>query len=154
MALQEAVPTYAMIDRAAKYGILFLALAYLTLFLFETLSRVRIHLVQYGMVGLSISLFALLLISIAEPLGFTVSYAISTFAVVAQASLYTLSVVGQRRLAGVFAAVLTALFAFLYVVLSLDAYALLAGTVALFVILSVVMRVTRRVNWAASPAAS
>jgi inner membrane protein len=154
VALQEAVPTYAMIDRAAKYGVLFLILAYLTLFLFEMLSRVRIHLVQYGMVGLSISLFALLLISIAEPLGFTVSYAISAFAVVAQASLYTLSVVGQRRLAGVFAAVLAALFAFLYVVLSLDAYALLAGTVALFVILSVVMRVTRRVNWAASPAAS
>ncbi len=127
VALQEAVPTYAMIDRAAKYSVLFLTLAYLTLFLFEMLSRVRIQLVQYGMVGLSISLFALLLISIAEPLGFTVSYAISAFAVVAQASLYTLSVVGQRRLAGVFAAVLTALFAFLYVVLSLDAYALLAG---------------------------
>ncbi len=154
VALQEAVPTYAMIDRAAKYGVLFLTLAYLTLFLFEMLFRVRIHLVQYGMVGLSVSLFALLLVSIAEPLGFTVAYAISAFAVVAQASLYTLSVVGQRRLAGVFAAVLTALFAFLYVVLSLDAYALLAGTVALFVILSVVMRVTRRVNWAASPATS
>ena len=115
MTLQEAVPTYAMVDRTAKYSILFLALTYLTLFLFETLSRVRIHLVQYGMVGLSLSLFALLLISIAEPLGFTVSYAIS--------------------------------------VLSLDAYALLAGTVALFVILSVVMRVTRRVNWSASAGA-
>ena len=154
VALQEAVPTYAMIDRAAKYGVLFLTLAYLTLFLFEMLSRVRIHLVQYGMVGLSISLFALLLISIAEPLGFTVSYAVSAFAVVTQVSLYTLSVVGRRRLAGVFAAVLTALFAFLYVVLSLDAYALLAGTVAVFATLSVVMRVTRRVNWAASPATS
>lgn len=154
VALQEAVPTYALIDRAAKYGILFLTLAYLTLFLFEMLSGVRIHLVQYGMVGLSISLFALLLVSIAEPLGFTVAYAISGFAVVAQASLYTLSVVGRRRLAGVFAAVLTGLFGFLYVVLNLEAYALLAGTVALFVVLSVVMRVTRRVNWAASPAAS
>jgi inner membrane protein len=150
VALQEAVPTYAIVDRAAKYGILFLALAYLTLFLFETLSGVRIHLVQYGMVGLSISLFALLLISIAEPLGFTLSYAISSFAVVAQASLYTLAVVGRGRLAWVFAGVLTGLFAFLYVVLSLDAYALLAGTVALFVILSVVMGVTRRIDWAAS----
>ena len=151
VALQEAVPTYTMTDRAAKYGTLFLILACLTLFLFEMLSRVRIHVVQYGMVGLSISLFALLLISIAEPLGFTVAYALSAVAVVAQASLYTLSVVGERRLAGVFAGVLTGLFAFLYVVLSLDAYALLAGTVALFVILSVVMRVTRRVNWAAAP---
>ena len=82
------------------------------------------------------------------------SDAIIAFAVVAQASHSTPSVVGQRRLTGVFAAVLTALFAFLYVVLGLDAYALVAGTAAPFVVLSVVMRVARRVNWAASPAAS
>jgi inner membrane protein len=148
--LQEAVPTYAMVDRAAKYGLFFLALAYLTLFLFETLSRVRIHLVQYGLVGLSVSLFALLLISIAEPLGFAAAYSISATAVVLQASLYTLSVVRRARLAGIFAAVLGALFAFIYVVLSLDSYALLAGTVALFAILSVLMAVTRHINWGAS----
>ena len=154
VALQEAVPTYAMVDRAAKYGMFFLALAYLTLFLFEALSPVRIHLVQYGLVGLSVSLFALLLISIAEPLGFAVAYVLSAAAVIAQASLYTLSVVGRARLAGIFAAVLGALFAFIYVVLSLDSYALLAGTIALFTILSVLMAATRRVNWgAAEPAA-
>lgn len=146
--LQEAVPTYLMVSRAAKYGVLFLALSYLTLFLFETLARVRIHLVQYGLLGLSVSLFGLLLISIAEPLGFSIAYAVSTLAVLAQASLYTLSVVRRGRLAAVFAGVLGGLFGFLYVVLSLDAYALLAGTLALFVILSVVMMVTRQVNWA------
>ncbi len=149
VALQEAVPTYVMVDRAAKYGVFFLALAFLTLFLFEMLSGARIHLVQYGMVGLSISLFALLLISIAEPLGFTIAYAISAAAVMAQASLYALSVVGRPRLAAMFAGVLGTLFAFLYVVLSLDTYALLVGTIGLFVVLSVVMVATRRVNWAA-----
>ena len=147
--LQEAVPTYLMVSRASKYGVLFLALTYLTLFLFEALSGVRIHLVQYGLVGLSVSLFALLLVSIAEPIGFTAAYALSTVAVMAQASLYTLSVVRRVRLAGIFAAVLGGLFGFLYVVLSLDSYALLAGTVALFAILSVIMVVTRRVNWSA-----
>jgi inner membrane protein len=152
--LQEAVPTYLMVDRAAKYSVFFLALSYLTLFLFEALSGVRIHLVQYGMVGLSLSLFALLLISIAEPLGFTISYAISAAAIMAQASLYTLSVVGRRLLAAVFAGVLGTLFGFLYVVLSLDAYALLVGTIGLFAVLSVVMVATRRVNWAAAPIAS
>ncbi len=147
VGLQEAVPTYAMVDRAAKYGVFFLALAYLTLFLFEALSRVRIHLVQYGLVGLSVSLFALLLISIAEPLGFTAAYALGATAVVGQASLYTLSVIGRARLAAVFAGVLGALFCFIYVVLNLDSYALLAGTVALFAILSVLMAATRRVDW-------
>ena len=142
-----------MVDRAAKYAVLFLALTFLTLFLFEAVSGVQIHLVQYGLVGLSVSLFALLLISIAEPLGFTLSYAISTAAVMAQASLYTLSVVRIRRLALTFAGVLGGLFAFLYVVLSLDAYALLAGTVAMFVVLSIIMRATRHVTWTTAPAA-
>jgi inner membrane protein len=138
-----------MVSRAAKYGVLFLTMSYLTLFLFEMLSGVRIHLVQYGLLGLSVSLFALLLISIAEPLGFSAGYAISTAAVLAQSSLYALSVVRRGRLALVFCGVMAGLFAFLYVVLSLDSYALLAGTVALFVVLSAVMLVTRRVNWSA-----
>jgi inner membrane protein len=150
LTLQEAVPTYLMVSRAAKYGVYFLTLGFLTLFLFEALSRVRIHLVQYGMVGLSLSLFALLLISIAEPLGFTAAYAISAAAVMAQASLYTLAVLGRRRLAAVFACVLGALFGFLYVVLSLDAYSLLTGTLGLFAALSVVMAATSRVNWSAA----
>lgn len=144
--LQEAVPTYLMVQRASKYGVLFLALSFLTLFLFENLAAIRVHLVQYGLMGLSVSLFALLLVSIAEPLGFTAGYALATLAVLAQASLYALAVVG-RRLALVFAGVLAALFAFLYVVLRLDSYALLSGAVALFVILSVVMAATRRVQW-------
>ncbi len=146
--LREAVPVYLMVERAQKYGVLFLALSFLTLFLFEAVARVPIHVVQYGLLGLSVSLFALLLISAAEPLGFAAGYAVSTAAVLGQASLYTLSVTRRVRLAAIFALVLGGLFGFLYVVLSLDAYALLAGTVALFTILSVVMVVTRRVNWA------
>ncbi len=147
VALQEAVPTYLMVERAQKYGVLFLALSFLTLFLFEAVAKIRIHVVQYGLLGLSVSLFALLLISVAEPLGFASGYAISTLAVLLQASLYTRSVTRRAKLAAVFAGVLGSLFGFLYVVLSLDAYALLAGTVALFTILSVVMVVTRRVDW-------
>ncbi len=146
--LREAVPVYLMVERAQKYGVLFLALSFFTLFLFEAIARVPIHVVQYGLLGLSVSLFALLLISAAEPLGFAAGYMVSTAAVLAQASLYTMSVTRRLRLAATFAGVLGSLFGFLYVVLSLDAYALLAGTVALFTILSVVMVVTRRVNWA------
>lgn len=149
VVLQDAVPTYLMVERAAKYGTLFLAMAYLTLFLFETTLRIRIDIVQYGLVGLSVSLFALLLVSVAEPLGFALSYAISAGAVLAQASLYTLSVVRRPLLAAVFAGVLGALFGFLYVVLSLDSFALLAGAVGLFVALSAVMAATRRIEWAA-----
>jgi inner membrane protein len=149
VTLGEAVPTYRLVDRAGKYWLLFTALAFLTYFLFETVVRLRIHLVQYGLLGLSMSLFALLLIAISEPLGFAAGYALSSAAIVAQSSLYTLAVVRGWRHALTFAGVLATLFGFLFVVLSLESFALLAGAVLLFATLSVVMAVTRRVEWGA-----
>lgn len=145
--LLEAVPTYRMVSRASKYAMLFLALAFVTYVLFELLAGLRIHIVQYGLLGCSVVMFPLLLLAIGEPLGFASAYAVSTLAVMAQASLYTAAVTGRRRLAAIFAGVLATLFGFLYVVLSLEAFALLVGTLALFTVLSVVMAVTRRIEW-------
>lgn len=149
VALLEAVPTYRMVNRAAKYALMFLVLAFLTYLLFELVAGLRIHVVQYGLLGFSVVLFPLLLLAIAEAAGFGAAYAISTAMVMAQASLYTASVTHDRRLALIFAGVLAALFGFLYVVLSLESFALLTGAVALFAALSVVMMVTRRVRWGA-----
>lgn len=146
--LLEAVPTYRMVTRASKYAVMFFVLAFLTYVLFELVAGVRIHLVQYGLLGLSLVLFPLLLLAFGEPLGFVAAYAISTAAVVVQASAYTGVVTRRAGLTGAFAAILAGLFGFLYVVLSLEAYALLAGATALFLALSVVMAVTRRVDWA------
>jgi inner membrane protein len=148
VALLEAVPTYLMVMRTAKYEVLFLVLAFLTYFLFETISRVPIHLVQYGLLGLSVTLFPLLLVSTAEPLGFGVGYLIATAAVLLQATLFTLSVTRRRALTATFGALLALLFGYLYFVVSLENLALLAGTVALFAILSAIMLATRRVQWA------
>lgn len=145
--LLEAVPTYRMVSRASKYAAMFLALSFLTYALFELLARIRIHLVQYGLLGASVVLFPLLLLAFGEPLGFAAAYAISAGAVAAQASAYTLAVTKRPRLAAIFAGVLATLFAFLYVVLSLESYALLTGAVALFAALSLVMVATRRVEW-------
>lgn len=150
--LQEPVPTYRTVDRASKYAVLFLALSFLTYFLFEMTARLRIHLVQYGLLGLSVSLFALLLISFSEPLGFTEGYALSALLVLAQASLYTATVTRRPRHALTFAAVLAALFGFLYIVISLETYALLVGSIALFLALSIVMMVTRRLDWSGAQA--
>ena len=93
------------------------------------------------------ALFPLLLLAVAEPLGFTVGYGASTAAVMAQASLYTLSVTGRTRPALLFAGVLGTLFALLFVILQLETYALLTGTVVLFLVLSVIMATTRRLDW-------
>ena len=67
--LIEATPIYRMINRVAKYGLLFVVLSFATYFFFELLSRLQIHIVQYGLLGLSLSLFSLLLVSLAEPVG-------------------------------------------------------------------------------------
>ena len=72
--LIEATPIYRMINRVAKYGLLFVVLSFATYFFFEVLSRLRIHVVQYGLLGLSLSLFSLLLLSLAEPIGYTNGY--------------------------------------------------------------------------------
>lgn len=147
VALLEAVPTYRMVSRAAKYGLFFLALSTVTYALFELTAGVRLHAVQYGLLGASLVLFPLLLLAIGEPLGFAAAYALSAAAVAAQATAYTGAATGRAGLAALLALVLGALFGFLYVVLSLEAYALLVGTLAVFVALSVVMAATRRVRW-------
>jgi inner membrane protein len=145
--LLEAVPTYQMVDRASKYAVLFLALSFLTYFLFELVSRARIHFVQYAMLGASMALFSLLLISLSEPLGFAQGYAISSALILLQASLYTVAVTRRWGLALRFFAILAGLFGFLYVVLTLETYSLVTGSLALFVALSLVMLVTRRLEW-------
>jgi inner membrane protein len=145
--LIEAIPTYQMIHRASKYAILFVVLAFATYFLFEAISGVRINLVQYGLMGLSLSLFGLLLLSFSEPLGYPMGYAVSSLLVLLQASIYTGAI--SRRLfhAGIFAAMLAGLFGFLYVMLGLEIYALLVSSLALFVLLSVLMVLAQWVDW-------
>jgi len=145
--LLEATPTYRMIHRASKYNILFVVLSFTTYFLFELLSGLRIHAFQYGLLGLSLTLFTLLLVSFSEPLGYDAGYAVSAGMVLLQASLYTATVSRRPRHAVIFGAMLGALFGFLYVLLSLETYSLLVGAVALFAVLSAVMMLTRRVDW-------
>jgi inner membrane protein len=147
--LIEAIPTYQMIHRASKYAILFVVLAFAVYFLFEALSGLRIHLVQYGLMGLSLALFGLLLLSFSEPLGYPTGYAVSSLLVLLQASLYTLAVSRRVSHAGVFAAMLAFLFCFLYVVLGLEIYALLVSSLALFVLLSVLMALAQWLDWSA-----
>jgi inner membrane protein len=145
--LIEATPIYRMITRVAKYGLLLVVLSFATYFFFEILSRLRIHVVQYGLLAVSLSLFSLLLLSLSEPIGYTAGYVASAGLVLIQSSLYTAAVARRAKPALAFAGMLASLFAFLYVLLGLDTYALLVGALALFVVVSAVMVLTQRVSW-------
>jgi len=154
--LLEPTPTYRMINRASKYNILFVVLSFTTYFLFELLTKVRIHPLQYGLLGASLTLFALLLVSFAEMIGYDAGYAVSAGLVLLQASVYTAMVTRRLLQSLMFGAMLASLFGFLYVLLSLETYSLLVGSVGLFLVLSLVMALTQRVKWlaAAEPAAA
>ncbi|HMK81185.1 MAG TPA: cell envelope integrity protein CreD [Xanthobacteraceae bacterium] len=145
--LIEATPIYRMITRVSKYGLLFVVLAFATYFFFEVLSRLRIHIVQYGLLGLSLSLFSLLLVSLAEPIGYTNGYLLSAALVLMQSSLYTAAVARRARPALTFALVLASLFGFIYLLLGLETYSLLIGALALFVVVSALMVLTQMVRW-------
>jgi inner membrane protein len=145
--LIEATPIYRMITRVSKYGLLFVILSFATYFFFEVLARVRIHIVQYGLLGLSLSLFSLLLVSLAEPIGYTNGYLVSAALVLAQSSIYTAAVARRFMPAFTFAIVLTSLFGFIYVLLGMETYSLLIGTFALFIVVSALMVLTQMVKW-------
>lgn len=151
--LIEATPLYRTITRAAKYGLLFIALSFVIYFFFELLARLQIHVVQYGLLALSLSMFSLLLLSLSEPIGYTAGYIVSAGLVLAQSSLYTAAVARRALPAVVFAGMQASLFAFIYVLLDLETYSLLIGALALFAIISLLMVVAQRVNWSARPLA-
>jgi inner membrane protein len=149
--LIEATPIYRMITRVAKYGLLFVVLSFATYFFFEVLSRLRIHVVQYGLLGLSLSLFSLLLLSLAEPIGYTNGYLVSAGLVLTQSTLYTAAVARRFMPAMLFAVMLSSLFGFLYVLLGLETYSLLIGALALFAVVSALMVLTQMVRWPGRP---
>jgi len=144
--LIEATPIYRMINRVAKYGLLFIILSFATYFFFEVLSRLRIHAAQYGMLALSLSLFSLLLLSLAEPIGYTNGYLVAGGLVLVQSTLYTAAVARRFLPKFLFAVMLASLFAFIYVLLGLETYSLLIGALALFAVLSALMVLTQMIN--------
>lgn len=149
--LLQPVSPYRQVERAAKYGILFIVLTFAVYFLFETRSRVRIGLVAYGLVGLALCLFHVLLLALSEPLGFAAAYAAAAAAVVVQASGYTAAISRSIARGLLFGGLLAGLYGILYVLLGLESYALLLGAALLFAALSAVMWLTRPHAAAARP---
>ena len=147
VSLVQPVDIYQQAERAVKYAALFVVLTFLVFFLWEIFHATLLHPVQYTFVGFALCVFYLLLVSLSERLGFDRAYAMSAGATTALIGGYAWSVLGGVRAGLSVCAALTALYGFLYLLLRLEDYALLAGSIALFTILAFVMFVTRRMNW-------
>lgn len=145
--LYMPVSLYRLTLRATKYAILFVGLTFVTYFLFETIAGLRLHPLQYLLIGLSNCLFYLLLISLAEHIGFGWAYVTSSTASCALVVGYSYSVLGTRLRAMTIATILTLLYVFLYMTLKAESYAMLTGSIGLWASLALIMYLTRRIDW-------
>ena len=147
VSFYEPVKFYLLVERALKYAILFIGLAFLSFFLIETLSGARIHGVQYLLIGGAQVVFYLLLLSLAEQIGFNLAYLVAAAATVILISAYAWSALKSRDRALVVFGVLSVLYALLFLLLKQEDYALVIGASAAFAAIAVTMYVTRNVDW-------
>ena len=141
--LIEEVGFYRKTERAVKYGLLFFAATFLTYLILEVSTGARLHILHYGLVGAALCIFYVLLLSLAEVIGFAGAYAISAAAVVIQTTLFTWSVIRRKTASLAFAAVLICVYGYLYILLDLEDLALLGGALGLFALLSAAMYALR-----------
>jgi inner membrane protein len=150
--LIEPVDVYQQALRSVKYGFLFIALSFAAFFVFEQLKKLRIHPIQYLLVGLAQAVFFLLLISLSEIMNFALAYGLSAADSVVLVGVYLASVLrGVARAVG-FSAAMGTLYAALFGILQSEQNALLLGSLLLFLLLAAVMLGTRKVDWYAQSA--
>ena len=152
VAMIDPVDFYSLVNRAAKYGIMFVALAFMAVFCLELASARRVHPVQYLFTGISLVFFYVLLLSLAEHLGFTHAYLAASAATGAMLALYVGAAMSSAIRGLVMLVVFAAIYGMLYLILQLEDYALLAGAIVGFVALAIVMFVTLRVDWSGGSA--
>jgi inner membrane protein len=147
VSLIEPVGLYQQLERASKYGFLFIGLTFAAFLLFELPRRLAIHPVQYALVGLALAMFFLLLAALSEHIDFAMAYPIATLACVGLIATYLVRVLKSLRAGLAFGAALAALYAMLFALLKAEDHSLLGGSLLLFGLLAVVMLATRRVDW-------
>ncbi len=148
--LFQPVDHYQKTTRTTKYAVMFIGLTFLALFLLDVLGRAgqrQVHPIQYLLIGVALVVFYTLLLSLSEHIGFGWAYLLASAGVILQIALYTKSVLADWRQTSLIGVILALLYAYLYLVLQLEDYALLIGSLSLFAVVGVVMYLTRKVDW-------
>lgn len=147
ISLVDPVNIYSQADRASKYGLLFVLLTFVGFFMFELIKQLRVHPIQYALVGLALAIFFLLLVALSEHIAFGWAYLIASGACIGLLGFY-LGYVLRSRLRGIgFAAMLATLYGALFGLLVSEDNALVLGAGLLFLILAAIMVVTRKIDW-------
>ncbi|AGC75444.1 inner membrane protein [Nonlabens dokdonensis] len=141
---------YQQTERTAKYGFLVIALTFIIFFFIQTITKKHIHSIQYVMIGVALVIFYTLLLSISEHLNFNLAYLIGAISVIGLISIYSYSILKNKKFSLLILGSLTALYSFIYATTQLEDFALLAGSVGLFIILSIIMIVSNKIDWSNS----
>jgi inner membrane protein len=145
--LMQPVDEYLKNERASKYGLMLIVLVFLVFFFVEVLQELRIHPIQYLLVGFALSLFYTLLIAFSEHIGFAKAYVLSALAVIGLVVAYSHSVIMVRRASQLLGLIMLLVFGFMFALIHQQDYALLFGSIGLFITLAMVMWVSRRIDW-------
>jgi inner membrane protein len=149
ISLIQPIDAYSQVNRATKYGFLFIGFTFLALLMFDVIGGVPVSGVAYLLMGAALVLFFVLLLAFAEVIGFTPAYVAASAAVAGLNTAYAAAVLGSWRRAAFIGGLLAGLYCVLYVLLSLEAFSLLIGSLLLFGALAGVMYATRRIDWGA-----
>ena len=145
--LIQPVDEYQKNTRASKYGLMLIVMVFLVFFFVEVLQKLRIHPIQYLLVGFALCLFYTLLIALSEHVGFAAAYIISAVAVLGLVVFYSASVFKVQRATRLLGLIMLLVFGFMFALINEEDYALLFGSIGLFIVLAIVMGVSRRIDW-------
>lgn len=145
-----ATNNYQKSMRSAKYALLAISLTFLTFFLVEIFSKRRVHPFQYVLIGLALVLFYTLLMAVSEHAGFDLAYLVSSIAIISMIALYARTILQHNKQTLVLVIILCFTYAFVYVTLQVQEYALLIGSIGLTAILALTMYITRKIDWYAT----
>ena len=145
--LRRPVEQYQQNERAVKYAFLIVLLTFAVVFFVEVRREQPIHPVQYMLIGIAVMLFYTLLLSFSEHLSFLVAYLIASAMTATMLGCYLGSIMKTWRVGMLIGGMLAVLYAFIYVLLQIESYALLVGSVGLFAVLAVAMAASRKINW-------
>lgn len=141
------VNNYQKSYRAIQYSILFIGLTFLVFFLIEVINKTNIHPFQYILVGVSLIIFYTLLVSISEHIKFNFAYIIAALATILLITTYIRAILKSNKLTILISGILTLLYTFTFIIIQLQDYALLFGSIGIFIIMGFVMYFTRRIDW-------
>ena len=141
------VDNYQKVTRAIKYAIMFICFTFLVFFFIEVLNKVFIHPIQYILVGIALVIFFVLLLSISEHLEFNLAYILSAVATLLLIAGYIKAILKNNKLTFLITSILFILYSFIFIIIQLQDYALLIGSIGVFIILALVMYYSRKIDW-------